>query len=83
MNLLKVFSQWNAARQSRAIQDNFESGYDYTCGLVLRKNRTAADVQDIYSTKGPQDAEEKAFDRGMEAGLNKLISLKVLDDNRI
>lgn len=74
--MLKQLRQWRERRQAAQRTADFNRGFDYAAGALLRGEET------------PQSLEAKvweveSFDRGMFAATDKLVQAGLIQDNRL
>ena len=78
MKLIKKIKKFFKKRKERNNTRQYNDGYDYAAGALLRKEETPlsidAKIHWAYSNK---------FDSGIIGAMNKLISLGIIKDNRI
>lgn len=82
--MLKWFRKWHGNRKLKRIDDAYTHGYDYAAGALLRGEKTPYDLEAEADTSSTfhEDEENRSWDRGMMAAVDKLVLYGVVDDNR-
>ncbi len=63
-------------RRRRVEVAQYINGYDYAAGMLLRGEKSPTELES-------EQIDYSAFDKGMDAALDKLVRLKVIVDDRL
>jgi hypothetical protein len=64
-------------RKDKCIKSQYKKGYDFAAGKILRREETPLSLDEM------QDMDPCSFDRGMNAAINYLVILKVVEEDRV
>ena len=63
----EIMFKWLSNYRKRLKKENYDNGFDYAAGVLLRKDRTAIQLTSYF-----YDSELDSFDRGVIDAINKL-----------
>ena len=72
--MFKKFKQWRATRQEQAYSREFNNGFDWAAGELLRRTATPAEIESYYYFNSD------AFDKGAQAATDLLCNSLIVDD---
>ena len=78
MHLTKTFKNWSMGLKEKRRKKEFERGYDYGAGVLLRGEESPMSLESyVWSHL------ESQFDQGVIAATDKLVAEGVVEDNRM
>lgn len=84
MGWLQNYRERKQARHAAYLEKRRIAGYDYAAGCLLR-GASPIDMQYRYDTSVVFNENDgcRAFDRGMEEATDRIVALKIVEDDRV
>lgn len=77
---MKRFKLWLAKKKRQRIINEWNDGFDWCCGVLLRAEKTTDEV-DVY-IYGGSDKYTSPFDDGARTAMQLLVSRKALNEHQ-